>query len=69
MANLFHGNTFNNFIEVNILLEFMNFLTKLLTRASIETLKHNSTSYKHFFFLRIVFQTNKSYVITHYLFA
>ena len=49
LANLFHGNTYINFTEVNILHGFMHFLFKRVTLASIETLKHNWTSYKHFF--------------------
>ena len=37
------------FTEVKILLGLMNFLFERQTWASIETLKHNLTSYRHFF--------------------
>ena len=50
MAYLFHGNTYIKFTEVKILLGMLNFLFKRSTWASIEPLKHNLTSYKHFFF-------------------
>ena len=68
MANLLHGNTHISFTEANIVLGLTNFLFKRLIRTSIETIRHNLTSYKNFF-LWIVVQANESYMVRHYLFA
>ena len=43
MANLFHGNTYIKFTEVNISLGFMIFRLKCLTWTSNETIKHKLT--------------------------